>query len=157
MSRRILTDVAIGVVVTFLVTVSQYAGYLVAALLGSGLTYDTAPENPASAPGWLDQINTMMLVAAIPAFVITLLLGWLLKVTDVNEGLVRGLVWTAVVAVAHLAIGFGNGTQAMFATYGLYVLFVAVWLGPVVAGWWRSRGGAPQGGPGRQRVAGRPS
>lgn len=139
MAKRILIDIGVGALLLVVVTGFQYGAYLLALAWGLPMAYESAPEDPLSASGWLDQVNAMMLIAAVPTFVVSFVLARLLRIVDPSEGLRRGLIWTAVVAVAHVLIGLGNGTVGMFTGFGPYVMLMAVWLGPIVAGWLRGR------------------
>lgn len=138
MSKRLLIDLALGVILQAIALVAQYGVYVLASLAGAA-PYESAPADPLQAPGWLAQISLMMLGAAPVVLIASYVLARLVQVASVSEGLLRGALWTAVVVVANLAVGFGNGTTAIFLSGGIWVLFAGLWLGPVVAGWQRGR------------------
>ncbi len=136
MSRRVLKDVAFGLVLQFFILILQFLAALIAVPLGWA-PYESAPEDPTNAPGWLAAINAMMLIASPAVLLLTGALAQLLRVRTVHEGDGHGRVWLLVVAAIHLLIGIGNGTAAMFLAPGLWVMLAMIWLGPVVVGWWR--------------------
>lgn len=137
--KKYATDLGLGLGVFALSMLCQYAGYLLGLALGLPFIYDTAPDNPGAAPGWLDQINLMHLLAAVPMFLVSGALAQLARIRSAGEGLRRGLIWAAVVAVLNLVVTIGNGTQAMFAAIGFYVFLASVLFGPVTVGWFRQR------------------
>ena len=139
MVKRNVIDVLIGAVLALLSQIIQYGAYLLGLVLGLSFTYESAPVDPGSHPEWLAQINLMMLISALPVFVLAFVAARVVKVPGAGEGLRSGLIWAGVVAVWHLLVGLGNGTLAMFGTPGLWVFFAAFALGPVVAGCLRQR------------------
>ena len=136
MSRRVLKDVAFGLVLQFFILILQFLAALIAVPLGWA-PYESAPEDPANAPGWLAAISAMMLIASPGVLLLTGALAQLLRVRTAHDGDDHGRVWLMVVAAVHLLIGVGNGTAAMFLAPGMWVMFAMIWLGPVAVGWWR--------------------
>jgi len=133
MSRRVLVDVVVGVVLAVGSQIFLYGAYLVLLLAGASLPYDSAPSEPGSHPDWLAQISLMSLVAAVPVFVAAVVVAWLLTTHSAGEGARRGLTWSAVVIAWTLLLAVGNGTTAMFGVPGLWVFIAAFALGPVAA------------------------
>lgn len=139
MGRKILVDVLLGAVLAFGSQVIQYGAYLLGLAFGLAFPYESAPVDPVSQPGWLWQISTMSLIAAVPVLVLTFGVAWLVKTSSLTDGVRRGAIWAAVVIVWHLGIGALNGTLALFGAFGVWVFFVAFALGPIAAGWLRAR------------------
>lgn len=141
MSKRVLNDLALGFVLQVAILVLQFLAALIAVPLGWA-PYESAPADPASAPGWLAAINAMMLIATPGVLLLAALLARVLRVRTAQEGADHGQVWFLVVAGIHLLIGLLNGTVAMFIAPGLWVMLATLWLGPVAVGWWREQHGA---------------
>lgn len=139
MGRRILVDVLLGAVLAFGSQVIQYGAYALGLALGLAFPYESAPVDPGAQAGWVWQISTMSLIAAVPVLVLTFGVAWLLKTASLADGLRQGAVWAAVVIVWHLGIGALNGTLALFGAFGVWVYFLAFALGPIAAGWLRGR------------------
>jgi len=137
MVKRVLIDVVIGAGLAFFAQILQYGAYLIGLLVGLPFSYDTAPVDPASSPGWNTQVNLLFLLSAPLVLALTFAVAWVLKVQGVSVGVRRGVIWAAVALVWMLLVGVGNGTLAMFTTLGVWAYFVAVALGPILVGWLR--------------------
>ena len=94
-------------------------------------------------------IDVEFLTTAIPAFLITATLALMLNVRGIRQGVRRGLIWAAVLAVSYLIIGITNITTRhvtatepgiLFDHSSLYVLLAATTAGPIVIGIIRRRG-----------------
>ena len=85
MSRRVLKDVAFGLVLQFFILILQFLAALIAVPLGWA-PYESAPEDPANAPGWLAAISAMMLIASPGVLLLTGALAQLLRVRTPHDG-----------------------------------------------------------------------
>lgn len=134
MIRRVLVDVLIGVGLAVVGQFVQLAAGVVGPLLGLPFPYEMAPEDGSVPPELLTQINLMFLLAAVGMLVLTFALGWLLRVRGVAGGAQRGAVWALMVALVQFVLGLGNGVVPVLGLPGTWVYFLAVLLGPVLAG-----------------------
>ncbi|QGF22467.1 hypothetical protein [Raineyella fluvialis] len=133
MVKRVLIGVAIGV---GLAIVSQILLLGISMLAGAvGLhVYESAPTAAASDPAWVQSMNLLFLLTAIPMLIVTYVVGLLMRVAGLGDGAVLGVTWAVVVLLVFVVIGLGNGTIAILTTLGAWVFFAAVLVCPVLAG-----------------------
>lgn len=134
MVRRVLVDLLIGVALAVTGQFAQLVAGAAGKALGLPFVYDMAPEDGSVPADLLTQINLMFLLAAVVMLVVTFLPGWVFHVRGAGEGLRRGAVWAAVVALSQILLSLGEGVIPVFSLPGVYVYFAGIVLGPVVAG-----------------------
>lgn len=132
--RRILGDLGIGLLLAFVGQFAQMAASAVGRALGLPFPYEMAPEDGSIPPALLTQISLTFVLAAVAMFLVSLVIGWLLKVPSVARGAARGAVWMAVVALSQFLLGLGEGVVPVFGLVGVWVYLAAILLGPVIAG-----------------------
>nr|NLI50502.1 hypothetical protein [Propionibacterium sp.] len=134
MTRRILIDVGLGLLLAVVGQFAQLAASIIGPALGLPHPYDYAPADGSVPPALLDQINTMFLIAAPLMVLVTFGLGWLRKLRGPAEGLTSGAIWAAVVGLSQFLLGLGQGVVDVMGLVGTWVYLAALVLGPVLAG-----------------------
>lgn len=81
---------------------------------------------------------TSYLSSTIFTFLITFVVGLLMKTHSVSVGLLRGLVWAGLVFAAHAILTNGLDALARAHNPAFRVMLIAVAAGPLVAGSLRS-------------------
>lgn len=139
MIRGVVKPLLLGVVVMI---ATQFAGLLVY-LVTSSLWPSTFPamgeERDLGSQAWVNRLTVQFLGAAVLMLVLCWWLARFAHPRTMADGLQLGLLWAFVVGLGHLAIGLGNGTLGMFRSPGLWVMLVAIAVGPLLHVWWRSR------------------
>ncbi|WP_353081840.1 hypothetical protein [Tessaracoccus lapidicaptus] len=134
MVKRVFVDVAIGLGLAIAGQFVQLTASIVGPLLGLPFAYESAPEDGSVPEALLTQIDWMFWLASIGMLLLSFLIGLILRIASVREGATRGAAWVAVVALSQFLLGLGNGVVPVFGLLGVWVYFVAVVLGPVLAG-----------------------
>ncbi len=131
--KRFVIDVGIGLGVVLLVMIAE-ALVQTLRLRYSGGDWPTSAEISRA-------LDVEYLKTAPPAFLITAGLALLLKVRGLREGVRRGLIWAAVLAVSYLIAGISNITANVAVPQGILVDRVSLWvllaataLGPIAVG-----------------------
>lgn len=123
--KKILIDILLGLLVIVLVLAAEF-------LVTLPFTEIADTENPER---WQQLINRELLLASVPAFLITFLLAWARRTPDVKGGLLRGVIWGAALVVFYVFIGVNNQNLGLlFGSLGLYTLVLCAIAGPVVRG-----------------------
>lgn len=128
--KRLITDVGLGVLLMALVLAGEFL--ITLPLPGDGGVIRTGAALWAA-------LNLELGLAAVPAVASSVLLAWVTGTRTIGHGVRQGVIWTVVVGALYLWMGVTNDTTVMFTTVGLWVLLAAVFAGPVLAGWYRSR------------------
>ncbi len=135
MTRRILIDVGLGLILAVVGQFAQLAGSIIGPALGLPHPYDMAPDDGSVPQALLDQISNQFLVAAPLMLVLTFGLGWLRRLRGPVEGLTSGAIWAAVVGLSQFLLGaLGEGVVPVMGLVGTWVYLAAIVLGPVLAG-----------------------
>ena len=81
-------------------------------------------------------VSVNSLAAAIPAGLVAFALTRVMKTANRKDALLYAGIWTALQLVFFFIVGLLNQTLPfIFGAFGLYVLIVCVFLGPVVYAW----------------------
>lgn len=84
-------------------------------------------------------LNLELVIAALPAFLITMFLAGRLKSVEFKDAMRRSLIWAGMLLLFYVVIGLGNGTfSSIFTGFGIYVLVICAFVGPLF--WWRIKG-----------------
>jgi len=111
-----------GVLVIVLVTIGEF---LVTLPFGDYMMGDVATM--------AQKINLELLLAALPALLVTALCAWLMKTKTMLEAIERGVLWMVMLAVNYAVIGVGNANFWMiFGSVGFYALLTCALVGPLV-------------------------
>lgn len=123
MLKKVLKDILYGVLIIFVVMICEL---LVTLPFGS-------PPEAGALKGFL---NLEFALSAIPALLVTFGFAALLKTVEFGDAIRRSGVWTGLLVVNYLIVGFGNATAAdIFLGFGIYLLLVCAFVGPLL--WWR--------------------
>ncbi len=134
MVKRVLVDVLIGVALAVVGQLAQLGASIAGPALGLPFPYESAPEDGSVPPALLTQISIMFALAAVLMLILTFVLGRLVKIRGVGEGAQRGAIWAAVVALSQFLLALGNGVVPVFGLVGTWVYFLAILVGPALAG-----------------------
>ena len=120
--KKILLDILFGILTIISVTVLEF---LVTLPFGE-------PTN-LSSEGYSSFMNREFLLTALPAGIVTFMFTWLLKTKLKSDSLRRSAIWTAMLALYYVLIGFGNDNfLEIFSTFGVYILLVFAFAGPII-------------------------
>lgn len=123
--KKILIDILLGLLVIVLVLAAEF-------LVTLPFTEIASSEDPER---WQQMINRELLLASLPAFLITFLLAWARRTTELKDGLLRGGIWGAWLVAFYVLIGVNNENLGLiFGSLGLYTLVLCAFAGPVVRG-----------------------
>lgn len=134
MAKRLLGDVLIGLGLAVVGQFTQLAAGLLGRALGLPFPYSEAPADGSVPAGLLTQISLQFMLAGVGLLILTFGIGWLVRVRGPVEGLQRGAIWAAVVALSQLLLGLGEGVVPVFGLVGVYVYLAAIVVGPALAG-----------------------
>lgn len=134
MVKRVFINVAIGLGLAIAGQFVQLAASLIAPLLGIPTPYESAPDDGSLPDALLEQINAMFLLASVGMLALSFVIGLLVRVKNVREGVARGAAWVAVVGLSQFLLSLGNGVVPVFGLLGTWVYLLAIVLGPVLAG-----------------------
>jgi len=120
--NRILKNIIIGVALLMIITGFQFVISLI-------FQEEVNPETERGA--YL--ISLLLGLSAIPAFILSFLVPWFLKMKTRQDIIISAALWTLIFIISYIITGVFNHTfSIIFRTIGLYWLFFAVFFGPVI-------------------------